>query len=459
MNASTPPSGGLSRRGFITGAVAVGGALAIGGILAACTPQTAGGGASTAPTGGPRTLTFWHTYTQDARVNFMRQVADKFEKAHPGVTVNIEVVPFPQYATKWPAAQAAGSLPDVTTLLPEVAVSMALAGALNPMEDVLDLVGGASAFTPGLLEKTGLYRDEQILIPHYVHNRLLARRSDLTAAAGVTLSDQPSWAEVLEAAQATTAAPSRYGWQLKLAPTDTGGGYLLNMMSVSAGGQLFDTKGKSLLKSSEVVKAAEFITKIGTTASGPGQANYLINDNFKLVTTGATALAEVTGADIGVASKDAPAVADTLRTSFMPTDKRPGHLLGAVSVALPKGKHPELAKEFAAFLFAEENYIPFLHTIPLFMFPSLEAANTDAFFDEPTIKKFQATAEQTIVGIHDGFAPGFEDGPNPYAGPLYASHEIEKALLSMINGTPVKDALATADIAVQSLFDDISSRL
>lgn len=269
MNASTPPSGGIGRRGFLTGALAVGGVMALG-TLAACTPGAAGGGAGGSASNGPRTLTFWHTYTQDARVNFMRQVADKFEKSHPGVTVNIEVVPLPQYATKWPAAQAAGSLPDVTTLLPEIAVSMALAGALNPMDDVLEQLGGSSAFTTGILDKVGVYRDEQILLPHYLHNRLLARRSDLTAAAGVTLSDQPSWDEVLEAAQATTAAPARYGWQLKLAPTDTGGGYLLNMMSVSAGGQLFDKKGKSLLTSPEVVKAAEFITKIGTTASGPG---------------------------------------------------------------------------------------------------------------------------------------------------------------------------------------------
>jgi multiple sugar transport system substrate-binding protein len=391
----------------------------------------------------------------------MREVADRFEESHPGTTVEIEVVPFPQFPTKWPAAHAAGNLPDVTTVLPEQAVSMWLAGALNPIDPVLDKVGGTDAFVPGLIDKLGKYENDYILTPHYVHNRLLAQRTDLLDEAGVSLPESPTWDEVLTVAQATTKEPDQYGWMLKLSASDTGGGYLLYMLTHSAGGRLFDADGKAMLDSPEVKRATEFLVEIGRTASGAGQVNYNINDNFSLINAGTTVLAEATGADIGVAAVDAPDVAANLTTTFMPRDVQPGHLLGAISVALPKGNNDAtLAQEFAAFLYQEDNYVPFLHSIPLFMFPVLTSASGPEFFDESTIQTYQATAEQTITGVAEGFAPGFEDGPNPYAGPVFSSHVIEQALQSiLVGGANVEGALSAANQTLQATLDDVSSRL
>lgn len=455
----------FDRRTLLRGLGLGAGVVAFGAGLAGCAPTSAVPAASASavsklPKDQSKNLVFWHTYTQQARVDFMQSVANEFEAAHPGVSVSIEVVPLPQYSTKWPAAQAAGSLPDVTTLLPETAVSMWLANALYPADAVLSKLGGSSAFAYGLAEKMGHYKGHQISLPHYVHNRLLIHRQDLLQEAGITLSETPSWDEALHAAQATTKAPGRYGWQLKLSESDTGGGYLLYMMTHSAGGKLFDEKGKSMLTSAEVKKAANYIVQLGKTASGPGAANYNINDDFKLITAGGTVMAEDSSAVIGTAVTTAPDVAKNLATSFMPKDKQPGHMLGALSVALPKGKNPNLAQEFAEFLYAKENYVPFLHSIPLFMYPTLTKATGDTFFENPIINQYKAVADQTLTGIKVGFEPGFDDGPNPYAGPLFASHEIEKALQSvLVGGVSVNAALATAHTNVQSLFDDITSRI
>ncbi len=438
----------------VLGTAAGAGAL---GALSACGDD---GGSSSSSDGDSGRLVFWHNYTQEARVNFMRDVADRFEESHPDTTVEIEVVPFPQFPTKWPAAQAAGNLPDVTTVLPTVAVSMWQAGALHPMEPVLEELGGTSAFSPGLLDRSAMYEDQHILLPHYVHNRLLAHRTDILSEAGVSLSERPSWDEVLSAAQATTKEPDQFGWMLKLSASDTGGGYLLWMLTRSADGKFFDADGTAMLDTPEVKRATEFLVELGRTASGPGQVNYNINDNFSLINAGTTVLAEVSGAEIGIAAVDAPDIADKLATTFMPTDVQPGHQMGAVSLALPKGNNPSLAQEFAAFLYAEENYVPFLHTIPLFMFPALASANSPEFFDEPTIAKYETTAQQTLTGVEEGSPPGFEDGPNPYAGPVFNSHVIEQMLQNvLVGGADVDSALATANQTVQATLDDISSRL
>ncbi|NEE03478.1 ABC transporter substrate-binding protein [Phytoactinopolyspora halotolerans] len=448
----------MSRRGFMRGVLGTAAGTGMLGALSACGDD--GGSSSSSGEGDSGRLVFWHNYTQEARVNFMREVADRFEESHPGTTVEIEVVPFPQFPTKWPAAQTAGNLPDVTTVLPEHAVSMWQAGALHPMDPVLEELGGSSAFVPGLLDKAAAYEDQHILLPHYVHNRLLAHRTDILADAGVSLPERPTWDEVLTAAQATTKEPDQFGWMLKLSAADTGGGYLLWMLTHSAGGRFFDADGTAMLDTPEVKRATEFLVEIGHTASGPGQVNYNINDNFSLINAGTTVLAEVSGAEIGIAAVDAPDIADKLATTFMPTDVRPGNLIGAVSLALPKGKNPTLAQEFAAFLYAEENYVPFLHTIPLFMFPALASANSPEFFAEPTIAKYEATAQQTLAGVEEGSPPGFEDGPNPYTGPVFNSHAIEQMLQNiLVGGADVDSALATANQTVQATLDDISSRL
>lgn len=446
---TTSPPGTISRRTLLRGAT---GATATFG-LAGCSP----GGSS----GEKRTLTVWHNYTQQPRVDFMRKVADKFEAANQGVTVKIEVVPFPQFPTKWPAAQAAGTLPDVTTILPETAVSMWLAKALNPIDDVLSALGGTAAFKPGLVDKMAKYDGAYLLLPHYVHNRLLIHRKDLLQEAGIALPESPTWDQVLRAAKATSKPPNRYGWMLKLSASDSGGTNLLYMLTRSAGGRLFDETGRAMLDTAEVKRATEYLVEVAKSASGPGQLNYNINDNFSLINADKTVLSEDSPAVIATAYKDAPQVAEKLATTFMPRDSGgPGHLAAAVSVALPRGKNPELAKDFVKFLYADENYVPFLQTIPLFMFPALAKADSPAFYEQPVIKKYEATAKQTLAGIEAGSAVGFEEGPNPYAGPAVASRVVEKALHAILTGgVGIPKALADANRHLQSTFDDVTSRV
>src|SRR3981081_296617 len=95
-----------------------------------------------------RKLVFWHGYTQKPRADFMREVADRFEVANPGLKVEIEVVPWSAQAQKWPAALTGGTLPDVAIVLAENAIPMHLAGALHPADSVVQAVGGPAAFKP-----------------------------------------------------------------------------------------------------------------------------------------------------------------------------------------------------------------------------------------------------------------------------------------------------------------------
>lgn len=406
----------------------------------------------------PRRLVFWHSYTQRARSDFMRAAADRFEAANPGVSVTIEVVPWPALPQRWPAAMAGNTLPDVAILLAENAVPMFLAGALHPMDDVVAALGGADAFKPGLLDATGRFRGQYISVPHYVHNRLLVYRKDRLAEAG--LAPPVTWDDALRAAVATTRAPDHYGWILKLSRADTGGGFLLWILARSNGGSFTDADGRVTFNEPAVREAVDYMVELARRAGGPGVTDYKISDNFSLVNSGRTSLTEDSAAIVAGAAADAPQVADQLDATFMPRRAQVGNLMGGISLALPKGRNLEDAKAFVRFLFTEANYVPFLHSIPLFMFPALKRAQGEAFFDNPVIRRFRNVVDVTLQGLESAHLAGMEHGLNAHASPVFNAHIVEEMFQRiLVDRQAVPDAMAMAARAMEETVRDVNRRL
>ena len=79
-------------------------------LLAGC-----GGGGGTAETNTPANtassepgelsgeITFWHSFTQGARMEAIQAAADQFMADNPGVTINIETMSWGDFNTKWNA--------------------------------------------------------------------------------------------------------------------------------------------------------------------------------------------------------------------------------------------------------------------------------------------------------------------------------------------------------------------
>jgi multiple sugar transport system substrate-binding protein len=405
-----------------------------------------------------RRLVFWHNYTQKARVDFMRDCADRFERANPGVKIEIEVVPWGAFNQKWPAARAANALPDITTIEGQNAVPMAAAGALHPVDDVLRELGGPQSFRKNLVESSCKYNGAYISIPHYVHNRILIYRKDRLAEAGLPVP--VTWDDALKAATALTKAPEYYGWILKLAKDDYGGSYLLWIMTRSAGGHFFDPDGNVTFDSEPVREATRFVAEIGRKASGPGIANLRVNDTFNLLSSGKQSMCEDTCATIATAAQQAPDVARNLEGTAMPRKTQVGNLVGCICLALPKGQNPEDARRFLAFLYAEENYMPFITTIPLFMFPAYERADTKSFFDSPMVAAYPNAVKATLDGIENGTMPGMDFGLNPIAAPILSSGLIEEMLQRIILANAAVDQeVATTARRMATLAKSIKARL
>ena len=147
------------------------GVLLAGVLLSACTRDTHG-----------TTLRFW-TIGREGEV--VEQLLPEFERAHPGVHVEVQQIPLTAAHEKLLTAFAGDALPDLAqignTWIPEFAALAALE-PLQPYVDASKAVAQADYF-PGIWD-TNVIDGKLYGVPWYVDTRLLFYRTDLLAAAG-----------------------------------------------------------------------------------------------------------------------------------------------------------------------------------------------------------------------------------------------------------------------------------
>ena len=86
-------------------------------------------------------ITFWHSFTQGPRLETLQAAADAFMKDNPGVKINIETFSWADFYTKWTTGLASGNVPDMSTAQIGQAVEMMNAGAIRPMDGLIDRMG------------------------------------------------------------------------------------------------------------------------------------------------------------------------------------------------------------------------------------------------------------------------------------------------------------------------------
>ena len=144
----------------------------------------------------------------------------------------------------------------------------------------------------------------------------------------------------------------------------------------------------------------------------------------------------------------------------MPKKAEVGNLVGCINLALPKGQNPADARRFLAFLYAAENYMPFINTIPLFMFPAYQKADTKSFFENPIVAGYPNAVKATLDGVDNGTMPGMDFGLNPWAAPVLTSGMIEEMLQKIVlTNAPVDVEVAATARRMEELVKSIKSRL
>lgn len=407
-------------------------------------------------TAAAQEITFWHSFTQPVRIAAMEAIAADFQ-AETGVRVSIEVVPWTQVTAKWTSAAAARTLPDVSIALPDVAVDMWEAGITRPMESLVESLGGTEFFvSEGLLERFHRYDDTLISIPYYAHTRLLLYRKDIFDAAG--LEAPTTWDEYLDVIAALNSPPDTYGMIQMWSPTDWGATIYLHLFMRSVGADFFDAEGNVIFDSPETIEAVEQLVRMYEAGSPEGAFDLALHSSmYDLFTGGRTAIVFDTLFVASSLKNDRPDLyeAGALGVAGPPLGTQTGWFTDVISLVKMQGPNEDLADQFIRFLYEDERYITFLHTIPAGQFPvTTTTAGLDGpFFDHPDIELFREGVEITLEGIREGGAVGMTEGPSPYAGLLKTGIFENMMQEIVVDGTPIPEAVAATAVELQALID------
>lgn len=208
------------------------------------------------PSGGlSGTVTVW---SWDVAADALQRLAPAFERAHPGVDVEVVDVGYDNAYDKISVGLQAGSgLPDVVTVESE------------QMENYATTF--PDGFTP-LTEVAAQYRDEfasakwesaivgdsLYSLPWDVGTAGLFYRRDYFDAAGIRAQDVHTWDDLIEAGEAI----KRETGKMLLAMDITGGDSLLMMMLQQRGQSYFTDSGSVAVSSAAAVEAAQTLREM-----------------------------------------------------------------------------------------------------------------------------------------------------------------------------------------------------
>ncbi|WP_353960922.1 sugar ABC transporter substrate-binding protein [uncultured Clostridium sp.] len=427
-------------------------------LLVGCGGNSSKGGGTDTATGELKgEITFWHSFTQGARLETIQAVADQFMKDNPEVKINIETFSWGDFYTKWTTGLASGNVPDMSTALPGHVVEMMDAGAIIPVNDVIDNIG-RDKFSESALSEGELDGDNYSL-PLYSHAQVMWYRKDLLQAAGLDVPK--TWAEFANAAKVLTTNDV-YGCSFPTGSKDLMGTRFLNFYVRSAGGSLLTDDLKADLTSDLAIQGINYWLDIYKNSSPKDSVNYSVLDQATLFYQGKTAFDFNSGFQIGGVATNSPDLVDKIDCAPIPKVNANDPDYGIETSNIPmviweKSKNPEICKAFIEKLYEKENYIKFLEATPVGMLPAIKGiADTEEYKANETVKKFSNAVDVISTAVDKGTAIGFEHGPSVEAGLLTSQGIIESMFQDIItNGTDVKKAAKTAEDKLNELFSTV----
>lgn len=424
------------------------------------TQAPAGGNETAAAEEAPQELsgeiTFWHCFTQGARMEAIEAAAATFMEANPGVTINIETMSWGDFNTKWNAGLTTGDLPDISVAqnTGEVA-EMINAGVLADISPVIDAIG-RDRFSENAL---GDMTTDGVTygVPYYSHAQVMWYREDLLDAAGLEVPT--TWDEFYEAAVALTK-DGVYGAGFSCSPNDLLCTRYLNYYVRSTGGSLLNDDLTANLTSDIALEGIEFWVNVYKNCSPAETINYTVNDHATLFYQGTTAFDFNSGFMISGVQSNREDLVQYISCAPLPLYKEGDSYYSAEATHIPlviwkNSENQELCQAFIEYLYEDDNYLYFLSAVPVGMLPSITGiSDQEAYLSNETVQQFSEEAAVIEKAVAEGRAIGFEHGPSVQAGLLTSQGVVEEMFQDiLINGTDIPTAAQAAEDQLNEIFE------
>jgi len=305
-----------SKRALTAGAGVAAAALA----LAACSSgnvSTGGGGG-----GDGKSVTLNLATVNNGQMKDMEKLKGEYEKAHPGTTVNFQVMEEGDLraAVTADVASKAGQY-DIVTIgayeTPQWGANGWLVDLTEPLKS--DTAYDVDDLLPPVREAIS-HEGKQYAVPFYGESSILMYNKEVLDKAGVTLSANPTWQQVAAAAKkvytgsmAGICMRGKPGWGDLFAPLTT--------VVQTFGGNWYDTSWNATVDSPEWKQAVTFYKTLLDTSGEKDPVSYSFNECLTALKEGKAAMwADASVAASMLEADDSP-VKGKMGYAHMPVEK------------------------------------------------------------------------------------------------------------------------------------------
>lgn len=419
-----------------------------------------------------KVVRIWHTETEPQTVKAFQEIINDFEKLRTDITVRQEALAWGDLEAKLTAALAAGAPPDASHGQAITCASFYQKGLLRDQEDIADAVGRDNIWEAvrDLCRFGGKYYG----ITHSPNTNLLIYRKDIFKQK--ELKPPETWDDFLKLAQAMMERDkdgrvTRYGLSLP------GTGLFINILVAELtkgnGGRLFDGKtGRPTFTEKQVVEVLDFYKKLNDTVLPPGWLGHGYLDTFTNLATGKAAMVyQGHGRSAGYIEKYAPkGTGDVEHFGVMRKPRGPSGKATAAQIdaepwmIFKNAKYPNEAAEFLKFFFKEQNYIKYLHTVPIHLLPTLKSVrNSPAYQANEMYQRWKEWVEMDYYYLERDLAKPtliveWDDLKLPFLLEIFGSNILPDMVTDAVRGMPSAQAAAKAQARAEELITKLGHK-
>ncbi|HBR28720.1 MAG TPA: hypothetical protein DD789_04665 [Firmicutes bacterium] len=339
----------------------------------------------------PVTITFLSPETDPISIKVDRDIIAAFEKANPGIKVELTHANLNDVLPKLSAMLRAGTAPDVAFSSPKFVQPLVEQGYLAEMEDVFKKLGDIPEKFVTINSEGKIYD-----IPASQEARMLYYRKDLFAAAGIqppkTFDEWVVAAKTLTKDTDGDGKIDQYGISLTGAPPEVS--YDISCLFWANGAELFDADLKVVIDSPQAIETLKYVEKLKPYCP-PGLANTTYKDLAVNFANGLAAMAIYPGRMLLNIDRYNPELGPNVGVVPLPVGPSGTTPLTHTAInnflVFKTTKNVEAAKKFVLFYMQDEQYLKFLvgaapgHSLPI---RNSFLDNPD-YFNHPSIAKWE----------------------------------------------------------------------
>ena len=344
-----------------------------------------------------RVVRVWHTETEPQTIQAVNDIARRFEAKNPGIRIEAEGLAWADLEGKIMASLAAGNPPELSHGQPITCTALQSKGLLNPLDDVVKAIGEANIWEQ--VKRVCNVDGKQYGLVHAAGTSLLIYRKDMADKAG--LKPPKTWADLLVNVKALTQDTNGDGkidiYGISIPGDNLFINIILGELIKANGGVLFDKANKPQLTDKKMIEVLEFWRELAKYAPPGWEGHGYLQTFQNLYGQKAAMMFQGYGRGAGMIEKFAPKEMANDKTFDVwikphgPSGTEPAVQVDEEPWMLFKdSKNQKEAIEFLKFFYQDDNYLEYVSTVPIHLFPITKSLRNSAKYqnrrDDPALE-------------------------------------------------------------------------